>query len=216
MPYFQTASWKLNDGSTVLDLANFEDAMFYYVALDSKFIANSEAEWRAHKWPKATHYIALENEAEELKYKRTQIKSEAFAKLHHKNMDPVTRRKTVSALGLAKATAYLTEEQVHNLLFDFIDKSGYTDGSNIDKFNEIFQLTTNAKGREELEARVLLQKSIDARVVYEKQGGYNWNRAEGLITLGETLSEAIDFIMNPKKEALVEELEEEIKAKLGE
>jgi hypothetical protein len=44
MPYFQTASWKLNDGSTVLDLANFEDAMFYYVALDSKFIANSEAE----------------------------------------------------------------------------------------------------------------------------------------------------------------------------
>lgn len=131
-------------------------------------------------------------------------------------MDPVTKRKTVTALGLAKATAYLTEEQVHNLLFDFIDKSGYTDGSNIDKFTEIFQLTTNAKGREELEARVLLQKAIDARVVYEKQGGYNWNRAEGLITIGETLSEAVDFIMNPKKDALVEELEEEIKAKLGE
>lgn len=131
-------------------------------------------------------------------------------------MDPVTRRKAVSVLGLAKSTTYLTDEQVHNLLFDYIDKSGYTDGSNIDKFNEIFQLTTNAKGREELEVRVLLQRSIDSRVVYEKQGSYNWNRVDGLITLGETYSEAVDFLLNPKKDSLVEELENEIKAKLGE
>lgn len=44
MSYFQRKSWKLNDGCTVLDLSNFDDEMFYYVALDSKFIANSERE----------------------------------------------------------------------------------------------------------------------------------------------------------------------------
>lgn len=189
--------------------------MFYYVALDSKFIANSEQEYRAHKWPKAQYYIALENEAEEMKYKRTQIKSEAFSKLHHKNMDPLTKKKFIFILGLSKTTSTLTEEQVHNLLFDYIDKSGYTDGSNIDKFTEVFELTKNADGRREIEARLLLKKSLDSRVIYEKQGSYKWVRSSGVLTIGDTYAEAVDFLINPKKEALVEELEEEINAKLS-
>lgn len=49
MSYFQRAKWTFNDGCTIFDLNNFEDAMGYYVALDSKLIANSEKELRAHK-----------------------------------------------------------------------------------------------------------------------------------------------------------------------
>jgi hypothetical protein len=68
LTYFQKARWVLNDGCTVLDLDNFDDLMGYHVMLDSKFVANSEKE--ISQWPKATHYIALENEAEEIKFKR--------------------------------------------------------------------------------------------------------------------------------------------------
>lgn len=213
MTYFQRVGWVLNDGSTVLDLNNFDDAMLYYVALDSKLVANSESEWRQGKWPKATHYVALENEAEELKYKKNQVKSSAFSKLHDKDMTPTMKKLFVHILGLSNTRSYLTDEQVHNLLFDYIDKSDFRDGSNIDKFNELFQLLQTATGREELHARLFLKKALDSRVIYEKQGSYKWNRSSGLITLGDTYSEAVDFILNPKKDTLVEELEEEMKAK---
>lgn len=213
MPYFQKASWKLNDGSTVLDLSNFDDEMFYYVCLDSKFVANSEREWREHKWPKATHYIALENEAEELKHQKNKIKSQAFANLHASSMTSTVKRQMADILELCSSRISLFEEQVDNLLFDYIDKSNFTEGSNIDKFNELFSLQQTATGREDFTARHLLKKAMDYRVVYEKQGGYVWNKASGPITLGETYSEAVEFILNPKKQSLVEELEEEIKAK---
>ncbi len=55
--------------------------MFYFVALDSKFIANSEREWKSHKWPNAQFYISLENESEELQHEKNSKKYKAFAKL---------------------------------------------------------------------------------------------------------------------------------------
>lgn len=211
MTYFQKTIWKLNDGSTVLDLDNFDDRMFYFVALDSKFIANSEKE--RHDWPKAQFFIALENEAEEIKFQKNQKKSEAFAALHDQIMTPTMKENFVKILGLATTTTKLTDEQRHNLLFDYIDHSGYTEGSNIDKFMELFNLAKTATGKKELEARLLLKRALDARVVYEKQGAYKWNKATGLITIGENYTEAIDFMLNPKKQVLVEELEEELKIK---
>lgn len=214
MPYFQRASWKLNDGSTVLDLNNFDDEMFYYVALDSKFIANSEREWREHKWPKATYYIALENEAEELKHQKNRIKSKAFASLHHSSMSGSVKREVANILELCSTKLTLTEEQVDNLLFDYIDRSTFTVGNNIDKFNELFKLQQTATGREDFSARHLLRKALDNRVIYEKQGAFIWNKSSGPITIGERYFEAVEFILNPKKQSLVEELEQEIKAKI--
>lgn len=49
MTYFQKKNWALQDGTTVLNLDNFDDAMLYYVCLDSKMVANSEKEWRNKK-----------------------------------------------------------------------------------------------------------------------------------------------------------------------
>lgn len=213
MTYFQKKSWKLNDGSTILDLSNFDDEMFYYVCLDSKLVANSETELKQGKWPHATHYIALENEAEELKFQKNKLKSQAFARLHHKDMIDSMKKKFIYILGLANTRAEVNVEQAHNTLFDYIDKSSFRPGSNIDRFNELFSLLKTATGREEIEARLLLKKAQDSRVIYEKQGAYKWARSNGLITLGENYAEAIEFILNPKKEALVEELINEIKTK---
>jgi len=211
LSYYTTKVWKLNDGCTVLDLDNFDDEMFYYVCLESKLVANSEKEWKQHLWPKAQYYIALENEAEELKYNKNQIKSKAFALLHNDNMTPSNKEKIASVLELTNSFAALTIEQIDNLLFEYIDKSTFAPGSNIDKFTDIANQLNTPTGRENLEAKYLLKKGLDSRIVYEKQGAYNWTKPTGQITLGENYLEAVEFILNPKKSALVEELEQEIK-----
>jgi hypothetical protein len=213
LTYYQRKSWKLNDGSTVLDMDNMEDELFYYLSLDSKLIANSEAEWRAHKWPKATHYIAWENEADEIKFSRTSQKSKAYSLLHDNSMTPTMKRKFIFLLGLASSNVSLTDEQVHNLLYDYIESTNFAPGSNIEKFQELANLLSTAPGRDEIEARFLLKQAIDYRIMYEKAGTYTWVRPDGTIELGNTLSEAIDFILNPKKKGLVEELTNAIKAK---
>lgn len=211
--YYQRKSWKLNDGSTVLDTDNMDDELAYYMYLDSKFVANSEKEWREGKWPKATHYIALENEAEEIKFSRNETKSKAFASLHAEDMTPTVREKICSILELSNSRSFLSPEQSHNLLFEYIDKTTFGPRSNIEKFSEIANSLKTPKGREELEARFLLKKALDFRVIYERQGTYTWPKASGQIVLGENYGEAIDFVLNPKKQALLEELEAEIKAK---
>ena len=128
-------------------------------------------------------------------------------------MTSTVKRQMADILELCNSKISLYEEQVDNLLFDYIDKSSFNEGSNIDKFNELFTLQQTATGREEFSARHTLQRAMDYRVIYEKQGSYVWNKSTGPITLGETYSEATEFILNPKKQSLVEELEEEIKAK---
>lgn len=214
MSYYQRKSWKLNDGATVLDTKAMDDELGYYMYLDSKFVANSEREWREHKWPKATHYIALENEAEELKYKRNEVKSKAFAALHAEDMTPTMREKFCAILNLSNARSVLSSEQSHNTLFEYIDKTSYGPGSNIEKFLELCTLLKTPLGREEAEARFTLKRGLDTRTIYERQGAYIWPKATGQITLGETLSEAVQFLLNPKKQALAQELEEEMKLKI--
>lgn len=214
LSYYQSKYWKLNDGSTVLDLDNMDDELFYHVALDSKFIANSEAEWRAHKWPKATHYIAWENEADEIKFTRTNQKSKAFAFLHDNSMTPTIKKKFIYLLGLASSNVNLTDEQVHNLLYDYIDSTAFIPGSNIEKFEELATMIKTKSGKDEFEARYLLKQAQDFRIIYEKAGTYTWVRSDGVLELGNTLNEAVEFVLNPKKQGLVEELKDAIKAKL--
>ena len=208
--FFQTDSWNLNDGCTVLDLSNEHEEMGYYVMLGSYLVANSEREWKEHKWPRAQYYIALENESDTLKYKKNEIKTKAFGKLASSDLTDVYKRKLVTLLGLATSKAAVTAEQVNNLLFEYVDKSTFTPGSNIDKFNEMSNLLNTPNGREEFEARWILAQAQDYRIIYEKQGTYTWVRPSGKLVIGERTAEAIDFILNPKKSSEVEELLKEI------
>lgn len=215
--FFQTAYWILNDGTTVLDLDNEMDELGYYVMLGSSLVANSEKEWRAHKWPKAEFYISLENESDDIKNQKVIAKRKAFARI-----DPETnsqfnesyRRKFIVLLNIANTKANLSLEQVDNALYDFIDKSSFGENSNIAKINSLFELLKTAPGRENIEMRYLLAQALDNRIVYEKQGTYTWLRSRGNIVIGDRYEEAVDFLLNPKKAAEVDEIREEIKKKL--
>lgn len=211
--YFQTKGWKLNDGSTVLDLSTLDGVCGYHVMLASSRVANSQKEMRSHKWPKAQWYIADTQESEEIKYTKNRQKSKAFAELESDKLTPSIKAKICAILDLASAKTTLTEEQSTNLLYDYIENSGTGPVSNIDKFMELTSSLKNKASREEFEAKYLLKKALDYRVVYEKQSTYTWTRPSGSIELGSTYTEAIEFLLNPKKQALIEELEEEIKAK---
>jgi len=207
-------SWKLNDGCTVFDLDTLDGEMGYYMLLGSSKVANSEREWRTHMWPKAEWYIALENESESLKAQKNQLKLKVYNALADTKLTDTYKRKIVSLLELTTSTkTTLTIEQVNNLLIEYIDKSSYTEGSNIDKFMEIYNLLATAPGREELEARFLLLQAIEARIVFERQGSYTWIRPSGQIVIGDRKEEAIDFLLNPKKAPEVDELTAAIKSK---
>ena len=197
-----------------MDLSDFDQAMFYYVVLDSKYVANSEAEWRAHKWPYAQWYIAQESEEEEIKYSKNSRKLKAFAALEAPDLTDELKRKFCAILGIADARISLTKETIENMLYNWVDKTTFLPGSNIEKLEELVQLLKTAPGREEVEARYVLQRALSCRIVYEKQGTYTYVKATGSITLGETYSEAIQFLTNPKKSAVVEDLLKEISTKI--
>lgn len=213
MTYFQKKAWKLNDGTTVLDLELLDDFCAYHMFLESKSVANSEREWKEHRWPKAKFYIALENESDAIKYKKTQRKARAFAALYDKALTLPWKRKFVAILGIASDRVQLTEEQINNQLYDFIDKSQLHDGdsTNINKFLTKFEALKKKDTRERLEAEYELQKLIDWRIVFEKSGTYTW-LSKGM-ELGYNKTEAVDFLLNPKKQVLVEELQEELALK---
>lgn len=189
--------------------------MGYYVMLASHLVANSEREWREHKWPRAMWYIALENESDAIKYKRNEIKVKAFSRLNDPNFTESYKRKVVSILDLSSSRTDLSAEQVNNVLYDYIEKSSYTPGSNIDKFTEVTSLLDTPTGREQIEARWILRQALDHRVIYEKQDTYTWVRPKGNIIIGDRYVDAIDYILSPKKTAEVEELMAEIQLKRG-
>lgn len=214
MSYFQKKSWSMQDGCTVLDLEKFDDEMHYYVLLASQFCANSEKEWRSHKWPKALYYIAMESESDDIKYQKTAAKGTALAALHDSELVPDSKRKIISLLGLATTKSPLNDKQVYNLLFEYIDNSTYTVGSNIDKFNFYFTLLKTPKTRAEFEARYILRQAIENRVIYEKQGSYYWINGQATTNIGDRIEEVIDFLTSPKRSKELEDIQAQIKANL--
>lgn len=212
--FYYQHSWELKDGSTVFDLDKMEDEIGYYVMLASSKVANSEKEWREHKFPKATHYIALENESEEIKYKRSQMKSKAFAMLHSSDFTEAVKKKVVCLLGISPARTKLSEEQTHNLLTEWIDSSTYLSNSNIEKLNGIGNLLKTADGRAQFEIMFMLKTAEDYRIVFQKQDTWTWIRSSGAtLIIGDKYSEAVDFFLNPKKKEELDEIRQQIKEK---
>ena len=212
MTYFQKKAWSMEDGCTVLDLEKFEDEMQYYVLLASQFCANSEKEWRSHKWPKALYYIAMEAESDDIKYQKIAQKGRAIASLHDSELTADTMRKMVSLLNLASTKSPLNDKTVYNLLYEFIDNTTFTVGSNLDKFNFFFSMLKSPKTRAEFEARFILKKAIDHRVIYEKQGAYFWLNGQSTINIGDRIEEAVDFLTSPKRKKELDDIQAQIKS----
>ena len=199
LTYFQKKVWYFNDGTTILDLDNIDDFCCYHMMLESKYFANSEKEWKGHKWPKAEYYISLTNESSEIKYKRNKQKSSAFSKLEENDFTLPWKRKFIVLLNLAHTRANLTEEDVVNSLYDLIDqnqtKTGQTK-SDVDRFLELYTRLESADGRERLEKQYLLEELMDYNIVSEKASTYKWI-SKGR-EVGYSLEEAVDFLLHPK------------------
>jgi len=215
LSFFQSYRWKLVDGCTVLDKSKMEDEMGYFTMLASSKVANSEREYRMHKWPKAQWYIALENESEEIKYEKSLAKTHAYAALHSTELTDNYKRKLVSLLGLVDSTSSISQQLIHNTLTAFIENSSAGPGSNIEKFQYYVNLLKTQDGRERFEAMWTLKQAIDLRIIDERQDTYTWKRPSGTpLPIADRYSEAVDFFINPKKSVEQEEIQSQIDAKL--
>lgn len=85
--------------------------------------------------------------------------------------------------------------------------------SDIEVFSDYFLKLKDSEGRERLESEYLLNQLLDYNIVSEKYGTYKW-KAQGL-DIGYKKSEAIDFLLDPKKQGQVEDLEKELNIKKG-
>lgn len=214
MTYFQKKVWYYNDGTTIFDLDNLDDFCAYHMMLESKYFANSEKEWKQHKWPKAEFYISLENESEEIKYKKNKLKSQAFAKLEENDFTLPWKRKFVVLLGLAQPRLTLTEEQVEIALYDFIDQNlvrNNTIKSDVQRFMELYERLGTADGKERLEKQYLLEELVEYNIISEKASTYK--RISKGTEIGYSYEEAIDFLLHPKKQSQVDEMLIELKLK---
>lgn len=212
--FYQTFKYKLNDGTTIFDLNNMNDDLAYHAMLESKYFANSKKELDENKFPFAIHYISLENESDELKYKKKYQKDKAKGTLTFGDLaTPEMQRKFVKVLVPQVGKGNLTDIQAYNTLSTAIeDNTKGVDGINfIDKFLKMYEEIQTPKGRETFEASVLLQELINNRVVTEKQGTYTFVSKD--LVIGQNKNKAIEFILNPEKQDLLEEMEQILKAK---
>lgn len=192
-----------------------EDELGYYVMLASSKVANSEREYKQHKWPKAQWYIAIENESEEIKYEKAEAKTKAYAALHSTELTDAYKRKLVSLLGLATATSVLSFQQIHNMLTAFIENSSSGPQSNIDRLHQHVNMLKTQDGRERFEAMWTLKLALDLSIILERQDVYTWKRLSGTpLPIADRYSEAVEFFLNPKKAQEQEEIQAQIDAKL--
>ena len=208
--YYQTA-WTLVDGTTVLDTNTMDGELGYYVMLASSRVANSEQEWKTHKWPKAMWYIALENESAELRFTKNQNKSKAYAALESPDFTDRYKRTIVTMLNLVNAKSEVTAHNVYNLLTDFIETNSST---NLDKFLNLYKMLKTKDGKEKLEVMWILKLAEDLRIIHSKQDVWTWVTPSGQnITIGDRYADAIDYLLNPKKASELEDLLAQIKEK---
>lgn len=212
--FFQSFVFSCNDGLTVFDLNNLNDLLAYYVMLESKRFANSKTEYESGKFPYADYYLASVDEGDIEKYSKKQNKDKAKAELAMgKVADTATQKKFIKLLMPSIGKGRLTDEQAYNTLSDAIDSNErFKDGEDfISKYNKLVNLLKDAPGKSRFNALVVLQEGLNTYSLSEKAGTYYWLAKD--TNIGTSKEKAIEFILDPNKADLVEELMEEIAAK---
>jgi len=119
----------------------------------------------------------------------------------------------IALLDIASPETKMSTEQIHNLLFEYIDASSSIN-NNIEKFLNFVSMLKTADGKVKLEVMYMLKQAVSLRIVYSKQDTWTWIRESGAtLVIGEKYSEAIDFLLNPKKREEFDELKNQIKNK---
>lgn len=212
--FFQTFVYHLNDGVTVFDLSNFNNLLAYYCMLASKKFANSKKEYESGKFPDADYYLASVDEGDFEKFTKKQVKDRAKAELTMGVIaDSETQKKFVRLLLPTAGKGKLTDAQCYNLISEAVDTNErYKDGEEfLTKYNKLINLLKDAPGKARFNALVLLQEGLNSFVLSEKAGTYTWLAKDMII--GASKEKAVEFMLDPNKGDLVEELQEQILAR---
>ena len=211
--FFQDFKVALGDMTNILDTNNPHDELAYYVLKNSKFVAESELDWKTGKKPYALYYIADEKEEQEKTAQKARVKAKATALVVSDEMTPEMLRKFVKYI---KSTdkdckfpqGNLAGNQPFMILNDYVK-----DLNGAKNMLEAHALLDSAPGRERFEAVVLLQQLLESYIVSNRQETYTWNSTK--ITLGNRKEDVIKFIMNPEKAQEVHDLKKELEAKFA-
>jgi hypothetical protein len=118
-------------------------------------------------------------------------------------------------LKLAKALDLISRDvapkRVHTVLRNFIVDKHKDQTSRIKQFIELLDSLEVKENRERFNATVMLHDLVSYYIVGVKQGIYTW-KSNGL-EIGINKTEAINFLLNPKKQAEQEELEKQLEVK---
>lgn len=215
LTFFQKFKFTLHDGTTILNTENVMDDIAYHVALDSPMIALSIKPQDKYSKPKATHYIADEHESEKEKFSKRKAYGSAKAKLEDPKLTISYQKKLAKVLDLVKGDLdSLTDEKTYLLLDGYLNEAliEKSKENQLSKFEEMYDLTQTKDGREKLEAMVLLNDLVAYRILTDSKGTYTWVSKQ--ITIGQRKAEAIDFLLDPKKQPERDELERQLKAKI--
>lgn len=213
LTFFQQFKYSLNDGATILDLSNPLEEIAYYMLKASPKVAESNKPEDRHKKPRADFYIADKNESIQEKFTKKKLYGEANTKLNDPKFTPSYQRKVCKVLQLVKGdVTTIPDEQIYLILDTFIEDGLKAKEDNLIKFLEVYSLTQSAEGRNELEATVLLEDLVNYRIVTDSRGTYTWISKQ--IIIGQRKIEAVDFLLDPKKQPERDELERQLKAKL--
>lgn len=215
LTFFQKFKMTLNDGSTILNTDNPIDEISYHLAKASPFVALSAKPIDKHSKPKAMYYIADENESEKEKFAKRKAYGSAKAKLEHPEFTLSYQKKIAKILDLVVGdTDSLSDEKIYLMLDGYLSEALVSrhKESNLSKFEEAYDLMLTSDGREMIEAKVLLKDLVNYRILSDNKGTYTWLNKQ--IVLGQREAEAIDFLLDPKKQPERDELERQLKAKL--
>lgn len=208
--YFTDFKFKLRDGTNVLDLTIPEHEIAYYVLLDSKFVAKSLKEYHEYKKPNARYYIAQEDEDQEIQYRASKAKDMAIARL---NSDDITEENLVliaKSLGWYSSQSFTT---LYNKFSTSIKSADMKDPINaLSEFTKVVKLLDTPTGREELNARAILNDLTKSRIVTENKGTFTWH-TKGMV-IGYSKEEAVDFLLDPNKADALTSMKKELSAKL--
>lgn len=173
--FMQTLKLPLNDGTTIWDTNNPIDEIRYFVTLKHPFVAASLEEYHAHKKPKATHYIALQDEDVEVRVKQAKSRNKAIARLEDEDFIDDNKLLVLKALGWNNRQYTMRGKDMYDLINDKIAGAKLNEPDNdIVKFNKIYDLLKDEVGRKELSTRAFLQDLLDTRVVSNYKETYTW------------------------------------------
>lgn len=174
---------ELPNHTLILRLDNPYDYIKYKLALASKFVANSLAEWQEGKWEMATHYI--EDIEVDVKHQLPQFEAKKRAYKLIDKLDQKTKRYILQLI---------TGQSVSDKDNDYVDLRL---GEIIEEDPKQFLVYADMD-KEDLAIRAMVEEAVAKSVIKIKQGVYFY----GDTKIGVGISEAVEFFKKKENSSL--------------